>query len=124
VASAVNDTTREIGTALGIALMGSMFNTGYRQAIDGHLSGLPADVAAQAREAPALALNAAQRLGPGGDALADAARTAFTSGMRLSMLIGAVLLLGAAAYVWFRGPEQDLDDLDAPEWEYELLQSA
>ena len=30
VASAVNDTTREIGTALGIALMGSMFNTGYR----------------------------------------------------------------------------------------------
>ena len=57
VASAVNDTTREIGTALGIALMGSMFTTGYRGAIDGDLGGLPADVADQAREAPGLALD-------------------------------------------------------------------
>jgi EmrB/QacA subfamily drug resistance transporter len=113
VASAVNDTTREIGTALGIALMGSMFNTGYRQAIDGHLAGLPADVAAQAREAPALALNAAQGLGRGGDALADAARAAFTSGMRLSMLIGAALLLGAAAFVWLRGPASPEAELAA-----------
>ena len=53
VASAVNDTTREIGTALGIALMGSMFNTGYRNAIDGDLGGLPAGVADQARSRPA-----------------------------------------------------------------------
>src|SRR5205823_13620007 len=69
VASAVNDTTREIGTALGIALMGSMFTTGYRHAIDGHLAGLPAGVAAQAREAPGLALAAAHQLGRGGDGL-------------------------------------------------------
>src|SRR5207247_987074 len=66
VASAVNDTTREIGTALGIALMGSMFTTGYRHAIDGHLAGLPAGAAAQAREAPGLALAAAHHLGRGG----------------------------------------------------------
>jgi len=86
--------------------MGSMFNTGYRNAIDRHLTGLPADVATQAREAPALALNAAHHLTSGGDALVEAARHAFTSGMRLSMLIGAALLAGAAAFVWLRGPDR------------------
>jgi Na+/melibiose symporter-like transporter len=117
VASAVNDTTREIGTALGIALMGSMFTSGYQSAIDGHLGGLPADVASQAREAPGLALQAAARLGSSD--LADAARSAFDSGMRLSMLIGAGLLAAAAAYIWFRGPSrqqevmEDVVDLDA-----------
>jgi len=106
VASAVNDTTREIGTALGIALMGSMFNTGYRQAIDGDLGGLPEGVADQAREAPGLALHVAGTLGDRGDALASAATDAFASGMRLSMVVGATLLLGAAAFVWLRGPSR------------------
>ncbi len=59
VASAVNDTTREIGTALGIALMGSMFNSGYRRALENDLGGLPKDVAEQAKEAPAMAIQAA-----------------------------------------------------------------
>ncbi|QXC59402.1 MFS transporter [Aquihabitans sp. G128] len=106
VASAVNDTTREIGTALGIAIMGSMFNSGYRRAIDGDLQGLPTGVAGQAREAPGLALDAAKGLGPRGDALASAARDAFTSGMRLSMFVGATLLVLAAAFVVLRGPSQ------------------
>jgi EmrB/QacA subfamily drug resistance transporter len=127
VASAVNDTTREIGTALGIAIMGSMFNTGYRGALDGELGGLPAGVADQAREAPTLALDAADGLGARGESLADAARDAFTSGMRFSMYFGAALLLATAVYIWRRGPslvdeivddaldegraDDDLDDL-------------
>jgi predicted MFS family arabinose efflux permease len=120
VASAVNDTTREIGTALGIAIMGSMFNTGFRNALSGHLANLPAGVAEQARQAPGLALDAAHRLGASGDALAAATSNAFVSGMRLSMLVGAGLLLLAAAYVALRAPsareavvEDVLDDPDA-----------
>ena len=31
VASAVNDVSREFGSALGIALLGSLLNTSYRQ---------------------------------------------------------------------------------------------
>ena len=112
VASAVNDTTREIGTALGIAIMGSMFTSGYRHGIDGHLAGLTKDVADQAREAPGLVLQAAGHLGPKGDALAVAARDAFASGMRFSMLIGAGLLLAGAAFVWWRGPSRDQEALE------------
>jgi EmrB/QacA subfamily drug resistance transporter len=106
VASAVNDVTREIGTALGIAIMGSMFTSGYQRGLEGHLDGLPAGVGDRAREAPGLALDAARGLGPRGDALAAAARDAFGSGMRLSMFVGAGLLLAVTAYLAWRGPSR------------------
>jgi hypothetical protein len=114
VASAVNDTARELGAAFGVAVLGSAFNTGYRSAINGHLGGLSASLADQAREAPAIALRLAAGA-PGGSALAAAARDAFTTGMRASVGVGAVLLLSGAAFVWLRGssgagPTLDLDE--------------
>ena len=97
-------------------MLGSAFNTGYRNSIDGHLAGLPTDVARQAREAPAIAVQLAGRV-PGGSALADAAREAFTTGMRYAVLVGMVLLMIGALFVWFRGAsrtEEVLEDeLDA-----------
>ena len=115
----MNDTTREIGTALGIAIMGSMFNTGYRRGLAGHLSGVSHQAAAQARQAPGLALDVARQLGHAGDALAAAARDAFSSGMRLSMFFGAGLLLLAAGFVFIHGPsrhqEQVEDVIDEPD---------
>jgi EmrB/QacA subfamily drug resistance transporter len=104
VASAVNDTTREIGTALGIALMGSMFNVGYRNAISRHLSRVPPQMAAQVKEAPAVALTIAAKLGAPGLALAALARNSFTSGMRFSMYVGAGLLVLGAVFVLVHGP--------------------
>jgi EmrB/QacA subfamily drug resistance transporter len=102
VASAVNDTARELGAAFGVAVLGSAFNVGYRHAIDPHLGDLPTDVAHQAREAPAIAAQLATRI-PGGDALAAAAREAFTAGMRDAVLVGAALLAVGALFVWLRG---------------------
>ncbi len=101
VASAVNDTAREIGAAFGVAVLGSAFNVAYRGAIDSHLGGLSTKLAEQAREAPALALKVAQ--GGGNNALADAARDAFTVGMRWAIGLGAAMLLAGAVFVWFRG---------------------
>jgi hypothetical protein len=118
VASAVNDAAREIGAALGVAVLASAFNSAYRSDIEPQLAGLPADVAAESKEAPALALQAAHDLGDQGTALADAAREAFISGMRAAMLIAASLMVVAALFTWFRGPkgsevtaEDVLDDL-------------
>jgi len=116
VASAVNDTARELGAAFGIAILGSAFNIGYRHEIDGR--GLPGAVAEQAREAPAIAVRLADQA-PNGGALLDAARDAFIVGMRYALLVGVGLLLVGAVFVWVRGAsrveqhvEDELDDFD------------
>lgn len=41
VASALNDVTRELGTALGVAVLGALLANGYRNAINGKLDGIP-----------------------------------------------------------------------------------
>ncbi len=118
VASAVNDTARELGSAFGIAVLGSAFNMGYRGSIDQHLTGLPTDVAQGAHDAPAIAVVAARGLGSQGTALLDASREAFVAGMRYALVAGAVLLVIGGLFVWLRGPSheqelaEDIVDLD------------
>ena len=75
--------------------------------------GCPTDVADQAREAPGLALAGRPATSArAGDALAAAARDAFASGMRFSMLIGAGLLLAGALFLAWRGPSRDQEALE------------
>ena len=80
VGSAMNDLARELGGALGIAVLGSVLQASYRSHL--HLPGVPSAVAAQARESLALATHV-------GGPVADQARTAFTSGMHDALLGGA-----------------------------------
>ena len=123
VASAVNDTAREVGGALGVAVLGSAFNTAYRSGITEHLGGLSSGDAEGAREAPAIAFRIARGLGAEGNRLTVATQNAFESGLRAAVLISATLFALAAVYTWWRGqdaapaPETD-DDLDV---EAELL---
>ena len=121
VASAVNDTAREVGGVLGVAVLGSAFNTAYRGRITGHLDGLPADVADGARQGPALAFEHAHELGGrAGAELTSAAQAAFESGLRAAVLISAALFALAALYTWWRGPApvkaaENLDETGVPE---------
>ncbi len=116
VASAVNDTARELGAAFGVAILGSAFNIGYRDSIGDQLGGLPAAVADQAKEAPAIAVRIAEGLPQGGEALGSAARDAFTSGMQYALFLGVGLLLLGAVFVWVRGASREQqvaeDELD------------
>ena len=54
VASALNDLLRELGAVIGIAIAGSMFNSGYRSSID-TLKEFPDEILQLAKETPALA---------------------------------------------------------------------
>jgi EmrB/QacA subfamily drug resistance transporter len=112
VASAVNDTARELGGAFGIALVGSAFNIGYRGAIDSRISTFPTEIADGAKESPAIALEASRGIGSPGSLLADATRTSFMVGMRWAVVVGAALLVIGAAYVWLRGSSVETAEAD------------
>jgi hypothetical protein len=118
LASAVNDTSREMGGAFGIAIIGSAFTAAYRTHIAPSLHLLPAPVAGAARQAPAAAIDVAGRMGPNGQALVHQTRTAFMTGQRQALIIGAVALVIGVAFVLLRGgapavaTESESDDIE------------
>lgn len=95
VGSAVNDLSRELGGALGIAVLGSLMSAQYRDSLD--TGGLPAPVAEAARSSLAAANNIGHATG--NPALIDEARDAFASGMQLSLIGGAATTLLAVLVV-------------------------
>ena len=103
-ASAVSETAYELGAVLGTAVLGGIITAFYRGALV-LPEGLPADVAHAAGETLAGAYTAAQAL-PGqlGTALWDAAAAAFGSGVMVTSLIGAglVVVAGVIALVTLR----------------------
>ncbi|QWF84772.1 MFS transporter [Amycolatopsis sp. CA-230715] len=98
VASAINDATREIGAALGIALAGSVLSSTYTSSLHPSTAALPAPAREIADSSLAGALSIAGHVGPAGRPLVTAARTAFTDGMWLSMLaLAGIIAAGIIA---------------------------
>jgi hypothetical protein len=125
VGSAVNDTTRELGGALGIALMGSIANTAYRSNIELDGVRLPEGTRAVAEESIGAADAVAGRI-PGGEALSTQAASAFTDAFTLANTVSVGIALAAAAgvlVVWRRRRHEpaveDVED-DAAELGLEL----
>jgi EmrB/QacA subfamily drug resistance transporter len=100
VASAINDLSRELGGVLGIAILGSVLNAGYRSGLADAARGIPGEVVARAQESLASALGIAKQLGDTeGERLADAAREAFVGGLSASLWAGAIVLVASAVGV-------------------------
>jgi EmrB/QacA subfamily drug resistance transporter len=106
VASAVNDAAREVGGALGIAILGSALTDRYEAGVPALVANAPPDLAHRAHEALPAALALAERLGPRGARLAAHAQTAFVNGLGLAMLIAAASAIPAAAFVLWRAPNE------------------
>ncbi|MYT71558.1 MULTISPECIES: DHA2 family efflux MFS transporter permease subunit [unclassified Streptomyces] len=104
VASALNDVTRELGTALGVALLGALLASGYRGAIDDRLDGIPASAADTAREGIANAVEVAPETGGHAHALIRAAQQSFVDGWQQALWIGAAVLAALLVHVVLRGP--------------------
>lgn len=104
VASALNDVTREFGTALGVALLGALVATGYRNAIDDRLNDIPQGTADTARQGVANALEAAGSAGSHAQDLVHAAQQSFVEGWQQAMWAGTALMGALFLYIVVRGP--------------------
>ena len=100
VGSAMNDTTRELGGALGIAILGSIATSAYRSAIDVAGLGLEAGPRHLAEESIGTAALVAGQV-PAGDAVRAQAASAFTDAFVLTSVVSVGIVLAAAVAVWF-----------------------
>ncbi len=101
VGSAMNDTTRELGGALGVAVLGSVVTSQYTTGIGASLVGLPEAARGVVDSGLAGALAVAGQVGGAqGDALALAAKQAFVDGLNLAALVGSAVVFVAAFVSW------------------------
>ncbi|MCQ4198956.1 MFS transporter [Streptomyces coelicoflavus] len=107
VASALNDVTREFGTALGVAMLGALLANGYRGAVDDRLAGLPADTADTAREGIANAIQVAPTTGSRAPQLVHAAQQSFVDGWQQAMWAGAAVMTTLLLHTALRGPKNE-----------------
>lgn len=108
VGSAVNDTARELGGALGIAVLGSLVASHYQTSLAPSVQALPSLGKTVAFSGLGRALGLAAETG--NPALAEAAKASFVHAMNQATVIGAVVAVVAAVGVYLLLP----DRLDAP----------
>uniref|UniRef100_UPI0038B41FBB MFS transporter n=1 Tax=Streptomyces mirabilis TaxID=68239 RepID=UPI0038B41FBB len=100
--SAVNNTFRQVGGALGVAVLGALLSATYRSGIDDHLGVLPASDRQAAGESVEATLSVAEKLGPTGKALVQPAHDAFIHAMHITAIgSAAVALVGAVVVLLF-----------------------
>jgi len=107
VASAVNDTARELGAALGFAIAGSMLAAQYARGLSPKLSSLPEALRGPATDSLAKSLQVSHRIGPQGAELVDLSRAAFLDAMQSSLYVLAGITAVAAVVIGWWTPGRD-----------------
>lgn len=90
--SAMNDTTRELGGALGIATLGAIVSSAYAHNVADAVSKFPESVRSSMEGSLAIALNVIDKMGPSGVSLANATKTAWMDALSRSSLIAAMIV--------------------------------
>ena len=101
VGSGVNDTTRELGGTLGVAIVGSVFASIYsgRLGSDAVITALPGEVRSTMERSIAAAHEVIGQLPAGIGGVRDAVDNAFLDGLQVGSLVCAAIALGAAVVV-------------------------
>ncbi len=113
VGSAVNDTTRQMGGAVGVAVFGSLMASHFHSTISDKLgSSLPAGLFAQVRDNVGQAVGVAAQspsARPYSGQIVTAAQDTFVSGLHMVGLVAAGITLLAALGVWLFLPARAHD---------------
>jgi EmrB/QacA subfamily drug resistance transporter len=100
IGSAMNDVNRQVGGALGVAIIGSVMNSAYRARVNGAAAALPVSLRHAARDSIGTAHAAAAHLPAGAAQHLDAvAASAFTHALGIGFLAAALSAIAAAPIV-------------------------
>ncbi len=102
--SAVNNTFRQVGSALGTAILGSILATGYRGRIGPDLKLLPASLRAPAESSITGTLQVLRAIGGPARVYITPAENAFMHAMHAASAAGAIAVFVAAVVVFFLAP--------------------
>jgi EmrB/QacA subfamily drug resistance transporter len=115
VGSAVNDTTRQMGGAIGVALIGSLLASVYRSDVRTGLagSGAPASLVEQASSTVQSGVAAGRELGGAlGQQVVTVSHQSFVSGYHVGVVVAAAIVLVAAVAVFRWLPARAVADDD------------
>jgi predicted MFS family arabinose efflux permease len=103
--SALTNTSRQLGGALGVAVLGSIIAQVYRDQLSPHLAALPAAARSAATGSITATQAVASRLGPAGARLDSFADASFVHAMHVTTVISAAITLAGALVVlaWMPG---------------------
>ena len=100
VGSAMNDTTRELGGALGVAILGSLVTSRYTSSLASNLDLLPEQFRGDANSGLSGAFKVASEAGGRAPQFVDAAKAAFVDGLGLAATVGSLVVIVAAVAAW------------------------
>jgi EmrB/QacA subfamily drug resistance transporter len=112
VGSALNDTARQIGAALGVAALGSLAKAIYSSEVSVPAA-IPPEFADSARDSIGIADQIAESVGgPAGEALREAANAAFFDAFGWAMLVAALAAFVTAALVGHFMPDSEATNVE------------
>jgi len=116
VGSALNDTVRQVGGALGVGIFGSILSSIYSSEMTSAVAGLSTQAAEAASNQVGAALQIASSIG--GEAavsLSAASREAFVSGTSTVYVLAAIVSAVGVVFVWRYMPKFDIVPVEASE---------
>jgi EmrB/QacA subfamily drug resistance transporter len=126
VGSAVSNTIRQVASALGIAILGSILAAVYRGQIEDTTAALPGPAQSVANESISGAYGVAAQSGPAGGGLISAANDAFITAMHWAAGAGAIVLAFGiiAALIWMPGRQAGAEHVQPVEADARELATA
>jgi len=103
--SAMNDTTRELGGALGVAVLGAVLTAVYTKNIAETANAFSGAAKDGLESSLAVALQVAGQLGPMADSVAIAAKTAWMDGLSAASLVAAAIIFICSLIAFFGLPK-------------------